>query len=325
MSPNLISTKKIFSIIFFLIVSVNLTAQQTELEKMTSDNAKPLAKHEKVKYTFKSATIGIGRSNETQAKHNLNVVITHRFGDIAGEFGSFKTFFGMDNATDVKIGFDYGITNRLTVGVARTKGNVTVKNLYELGLKYRLIEQTVDNHVPLSVTLYGNTIASAVKKALDAGSPSFYENFSERLSYLAEAIIARKFSNRLSLAVTPAYVHYNRVINGDMNSLFALGFGGRWKVTKRGAIIGDYFYSFRNKSSIAEFKRRGAKQYNALTVGYEFETGGHVFGLIVTNARSIPENQFLTYNSATWKEGQYRLGFTINRNFVVGKKHKKSW
>jgi hypothetical protein len=116
--------------------------------------------------TFKSAQIINGQSNETTHQHDLVFVVMHRFGDIAGSFGGIQTFYGLDNASDILIGFDYGITNRLSFGLGRAKGapngtNTDQRQLFYIKPKYRLIRQSSDNRIPFSVTLFGNGVVSA--------------------------------------------------------------------------------------------------------------------------------------------------------------------
>ncbi len=269
--------------------------------------------------TFKGTHLINARTNETIKKKELDFRVSHRFGDIGGEYGGEKSFFGMENSTDIRISFDYGITDRLTVGVSRSKGATSVRQLYETSLKFKLLEQTENNNMPVSVTAFSNAVVSSMASNVKANTPDHFSSFSDRLSFTEQLIIARKFSDRLSLMVVPGWVHTNYVINNDQNDVYSVGVGGRFKITKRMAFIADYFKVFRSNASIAAFKANRIKFYNPLGVGLEFETGGHVFDFTFTNSTAILENQYLPYTTTSWLTGQFRWGFNISRIFSFKK------
>jgi hypothetical protein len=175
--------------------------------------------------------------------------------------------------------------------------------------------------MPLSVTLYANGVISGMNKLNITTTDADFQKYSDRLSSVAQAIITRKFSDNLSLAILPTYVRRNYVSFMDMNDLFALGLGGRMKVSHRMAIIADYFRSFRSQESKNYFlQQKGFRFYNPLGLGLEMETGGHVFNFIFTNSTAILENQFIPSTSSTWSNGGFRWGFSISRTFTLSQK-----
>jgi len=283
--------------------------------------------HVPVIATFKSVDVINGRSNETLKRHNLLFIVAHRFGDIAGKNGGGKTLFGMDDIYDVLIGFDYGISDRLTLGVGRDKGapngeNTDQSSLYYLSAKYRLWQQTTDNHIPFAVTLFARGLFSSMHRIDEPGSDADFQGFSDRTSAVAQLIIARKFSESLSLEVSPSYIRRNLVATSEMKNMFALGLGGRVRVSRHMAIVADYFIPFRSSESVHYYKQQyDLDFYNALGVGLEIETGGHVFHINFTNSTSIMETQFIPSTTTTWTKGQFRWGFNLSRTFLLdGKK-----
>ncbi|WP_442591436.1 DUF5777 family beta-barrel protein [Pedobacter sp. AW31-3R] len=313
--------KSRFLILFaVLTVSAIQVFGQEELEKELNNQE---TSHEKVLATFKSTKLINGPTNETLYKNELDFKVDHRFGDIAGTNGGVRRFFGLDNSTDVRIGFEYGMTDNLTVGIARAKGATAVQQLYEGSVKYRLIQQTTDNRIPVAITLFGsNTIAGVQANRDDPTSPIAYDGFKDRMNWVAQMIIARKFNSNFSFILTPSYVHRNFTAFRDQNDLFALGAGGRLKFTKRMALVVDYFLPFRNKSDKQYLEQVNAtKFYNPLGIGLEIETGGHVFHLNFTNATAIEEIQYIPSTTSSWLKGQYRWGFSISRRFSMA--HKK--
>lgn len=304
--------------LLFLSAALSLSAVQAfGQEDLEKELAVPDVRHEKVSATFKSTKLINGHTNETLYKNELDFKVDHRFGDIAGSNGGVRHFFGLDNSTDVRIGFEYGLTDELTIGLARAKGATAVQQLYEGSVKYRLLQQTTDNHIPLAITLFGsNTIAGVRANHDDPSSPIAYQDFKDRLNWVAQVIISRKFSSNLSFTLTPSYVHRNFTAFRDQNEMFALGAGGRLKFTKRMALVVDYFLPFRNKSDKEYLEQVSAtKFYNPLGVGLEMETGGHVFHLNFTNATAIQEMQYIPQTTSSWLKGQYRWGFSISRRF----------
>jgi hypothetical protein len=273
--------------------------------------------------TFKGTRIINARSNETVHKGELDFIISHRFGDAGGQYGGFQTFYGTDNASDVKIAFDYGLTDRLAIGISRAKGATAIRQLLETSVKYKLIEQTERNRRPFGVTLFGNAVVSAMGSNIKTTVPDHFDTFSDRWSFVAQTILTRKFNSKFSLALLPTYTHYNRVGYGDSNDVFAIGIGGRYKVSKRMALIADYFYTFDSNNRKEYFERNGLPFYNPLAVGLEIETGGHVFQFTFMNSTALLENQFIPYTTTTWEKGQFRWGFSISRPFSLTKKKNK--
>lgn len=270
--------------------------------------------------TFKSTRIINGQSNETLKKGELDFRVAHRFGDLGGDAGGSKTFFGIDNSTDIRIAFEYGITDRLMVGLSRAKGSGNFSQLYEGLAKFKILQQTLDNRIPLGITVFGNAVVTSMKSSTVESDAAYFDNFSSRMSYTGQVILSRKFGNILSLAVLPTYIHRNRVVHMDVNDMFAVGVGGRLRFSKRMALVVDYFLPFREQASKDYFEGRGVKLYNPLGVGLEIETGGHVFSVNFTNSTAILENQFIPETTSTWLEGQFRWGFNISRRFSLGGK-----
>lgn len=257
---------------------------------------------EPVTATFKGTRVINFESVETVGKNVLEFMIQHRFGNINGGVNS---FFGLDNGADVRLGLGYSFNGKLEVGIGRT----SFEKLVDGYLKYRLLRQMTNGGMPVSVTLYGASFCTTQSDP-NASVNGFdkYHYPADRLSYCMQVIVARKFSEKLSFQLSPSLVHYNLVENiTDKNNAIALGFAGRYKVTRRMAITAEY--GLRYKSYTIQ------NYYNSLGIGCDIETGGHVFQMFLTNSNGIVEPQFLTHTTTSWKNGGIAFGFNISRAF----------
>lgn len=303
------------------LVSFNSFAQDDLLDLVKEDPKNEPAK--KVYATFKTTKIVNAQNIETVKKRNIDFRVTHRFGNIYNSSSpnalneAAHSAFGLDNSTDIRTSFDYGITDELTIGIGRSK----YREMNDATIKWRFLTQREDNKMPVSVCFYGNIgYTSMTTDNLYAGTIRPKTNEAHRVQYASQLLIARKFNSWLSLQIMPTYIHRNFIKqqlntnNGkeDQNALLSLGIGGRLKMSKRMALVVDYFYNF------SEYQTNNPNDYyNPLGVGLEIETGGHVFHINYTNGAAILESSLLTSTQDTWTKGQIKLGFNISRWFAL--------
>lgn len=299
----------------FLLAGVKVLAQDTLVTETPKTPAPDYI------WIFSSPRLINANTVELQPKGILEFKVTHNFGDVAGDDGGIKNFFGLDNATDVRIGFQYGLSKRINLIAARAKGAGLVQQLYELGIKYRILQQANGDKHPLSLTVFANTVVSSMKASTLDDQENSFDDFNDRLSETVQLLIARKFG-KLSLQISPTLVNRNYVVSGDDNTLFALGGAVRLPVRGRFSLLVDYFHTFRSQSNIDYFKTQGIRFYDALGAGVELLTEGHVFHLNFTNATEILENRFIPRTVTSWGKGQFRWGFTISRDFDLFWKKK---
>lgn len=288
----------VFLVLLFAMQAVH--AQDTDLLK---DVAMPVEK-EYVDNAFKSTRVIMSQSIEMLRPGVLDFRILHRFGNVNQ---GIKEFFGMDQAT-IRLGFDYGLSKNLTLGVGRG----SYKKELDGFVKWRVLQQVSGaKQVPVSLVLVGG--ATIVGAPWTVSSNKY--KFGHRVGYFAQTLVGRKFSEALSLQLMPIWLHRNLVATkADANDLFAAGVGGRLKVSKRTSLNLDYYYvANRNKA---------AGLHNPLSVGVDIETGGHVFQLHLTNAVGMNERVFLAETTNNWGKGDIQIGFNISRAFQVRGKRK---
>lgn len=300
--------KQLFTLVT-IFISLLTTAQDSIIGK---EERKP------VRIFSATKTIN-ARTTEVTGKGKMDFNVTHNFGDMAGDNGGIKRFFGLDNAADIRIGFHIGLGHKTDFVFARAKGAGLVQNLWEFGIKHQLLQQKQDDPThPLSVAVYANAvISSQTRNAFDNQDNSF-ENLGDRTSNVIQIILAKKVG-KVSVQLNPTYMTRGYAISYDQQSMFAMGGAIRLPlVSNRLNLVVDYFHPFRNQDSKDSFAvNDNIKFYDPLGVGFEILTSGHIFRLNFTNATEILENRFIPRTITSWGKGQFRWGFTISRAFTL--------
>jgi hypothetical protein len=297
--------KKTITLLLAAFVTCHCLAQ--DINAMLDEESKKADKN-RIDYTtatFKSTRLINGHSIETTGKRLLDLKVSHRFGNL--NTGAYE-LFGLDNAT-MRFGFDYGLTDRFTIGVGRS----TFEKQYDGFAKYKLLRQSSGKrNMPVSVAV----LASIMLKTQKDRDVSIKRNFSDKLYYTYQLLIARKLSSSTSIQIMPTVVHHNIVQSvNEHNDIWAMGVGGRQKVSKRISINAEYYYV------LPEYKLPGT--HNSLAVGVDIETGGHVFQLHFTNSTGMTERTFISETTGQWSKGDIRFGFNISRIFNIGKSKKQ--
>ena len=257
-----------------------------------------------VNASFKNSKVINAQSLETTKNGELDFKIQHRFGTVNG--GLYE-LFGLDNAS-MRMGFDYGINDRVQVGIGRSTYEKTVDGC----LKARLLWQTDGSErMPISVLWYSSMSVNTLRY----DNLAYERDFVSRLNYVHQLIIGRKFSSKFSLEVLPTILHRNFVMtNEEKNTVFSTGMAARVKLTQRLSLNGEYFYVMPGQLNPAYF--------NSLSVGVDIETGGHVFQLHFTNSAAMLDKAYIGETTGDWTKGDIYFGFNLSRVFTI-KKPKK--
>lgn len=251
-----------------------------------------------VRDIFRGTRVVNGHSVETMGHGELEFLISHRFGSLNQ---GFYDLFGLDNA-QIRFGLEYGITDWLNVGVGRSSAGKT----YDGFLKARILRQRESGFSPISITGF----SSIAVKTLNPADTALIPPFQDRLSFTNQLLIARKFNDRISLQIMPTHVHYNLVdTRTESNDVFALGTALKVQITKNLATTLEYYYRFPGQLE--------GEKYNSFTVGFDINTGNHVFQLHLTNSTGMIEKSFIGETSERWQDGGIKIGFNIGRTFKV--------
>jgi hypothetical protein len=292
---------KILICCYITLFAANAVAQDTDdlMSKLESE-VKPTIDYTTA--TFKTTRLINGHTVENVGKRVLDVKISHRFGKVNN--GAYD-LFGLDNAT-MRMGVDYGVTDNIMVGIGRS----TFQKTFDAFIKWKILRQsTGKRNMPITLS-YVPTIAL---KTLKFDNPSQKNYFSSRLFFTHQLIVGRKFSEATSLQLMPTFTHRNLVtLVSEPNDLLALGIGGRQKLTKRVSLNFEYYYQ------LPDYKLKGTT--NSLSLGFDIETGGHVFQLHFTNSQGMNERTFITETTGDWGKGDIYFGFNISRVFTIGKR-----
>jgi hypothetical protein len=254
--------------------------------------------------TFKTTRIINTHTIESVGKKAFDLRLSHRFGDFKS---GFKNFWGLDGGAPMRISAEFSWDGRTTVGVARTFMSSSYGKLWEGFGKYRILRQTTDNKMPISITAVAG-IGITQQKAVQ--TPSEFKYFTSRMSFFYQLVIARKFSKALSFQVAPILVHKNLVQEKSAkNDIWALALGGRWKFSRSVALTAEYTFRLNN------YGPSYGQTYNSVGIGVDVETGGHVFQIFIVNSQPISELQFISGTNSSWGKGDIRLGFNLSRVF----------
>lgn len=246
-------------------------------------------------------------SVETLKKGTWDVRIAHRFGDMATT-NSYKSFFGFDNSSDIKIGVDYAPSDNLMIGLHRNKGAGPYCQLLEGFLKYKIFDQ--QDGKPLTLSVSTTAFATIMDSSSDTLSVTHFTKSAHRFSYFTQLILARNLNDKASIQMNVGYLHRNLVYTDDTNGALSLGAVAKVRVAKKISIIGEYNHLFRPTNLI-----NSVEYTDPLGIGVEFKTHAHVFQVNLTNSRGMGEVQFIPYTASKWTEGEFRMGFTISRRF----------
>ena len=290
---------KTLKILVMMLFAFLPAMAQEDLMSMLEEEMKDDDKRDFTIATFKTTRIIQGHSIENVAPGVLDFRISHRFGYING--GAYE-LFGLDQAT-MRLGLDYGLTKNWMIGIGRS----TYQKQYDGFTKYKIIRQAT-NGSPITLSAVG----SIMYKSIKFDNPNIINYQTSNLFYSGQVLIGRKFSEGLSLQVMPTMIHYNLVEGAeDPNDVFAVGVGGRIKLSRRISFNAEYYYQ------LPEYKLPGTT--NSIALGVDIETGGHVFQINLTNSDGMTERSFISETTGNFFKGDIRLGFTISRVFTLKK------
>ena len=279
-----------YSIYFLLLLSFQFTWAQEDLLSEIDSTA---TVSQPVTSAFKAMKIVNLESTKIASKGDLYLVVAHRFASIKN---GIDDFFGLDNAV-TQIKFIYGVASGLSFSVGRSE------QAYDVSGKYLLLNQ-MENGFPFTIVGFNSLAFNNVLK--ESNFPKM--KFEDRIVYTNQLLISRKFSDKFSFQLAPTFFHENFTTDVNQeNSQFAIGLGGRYKLTKRLSLNMDYA-AHANRSSTSIYK-------NPLSVGLDIETGGHVFQLHFTNSQGIHEAGFLGNSTGDWGKGEIFFGFNLVRVF----------
>ena len=276
--------------IFYFGVIFSLMAQDDLLDLINEEPATPVH----VTATFKATRIVNSQSIELARPKTLEFMILHRFGSMKN---GVYDLFGMDEAA-IRFDLKYGINDRISTGAGRS----SLKKNYDIFSKIKLMNQS--NVFPFSIVIFADVEIETLRR-----ENKFSDKLVNRLTYDSQLLIARKFNQNLSFQIMPTWVHYNLVKKDeDAHDLYSMGVGGRMKVTKRVSLNADTFFPLGERDN--DFTQSWG-------LGFDIQTGGHVFQIMVTNVQGSYESAYIENASGSIDGMNIYLGFNITRVFSL--------
>jgi len=290
--------------LLYIILITPLIGQDDLLDILEDDSVKPVI----VESSFKGTRVVNAQSLELPRPKILQFMIQHRFGSIEN---GFYDLFGMDYAT-IRFDFHYGLTERLSFGAGRS----SLDKIYDIFVKTKLLRQSSGTRsFPVSVLLYSDIGIDTKRKS--ENDPAVKDEYLNRLLYVNQLIIGRKFNRSLSLEILPTLIHRNLVpTNQDDHDLVSVGIAGRYKLSNRISVNADYFIPLGDRSEDYQ---------NSVAIGVDYETGGHVFQVMIANSQGPYEYTFIENARGNFSTGVLYLGFNISRAFTLAGDNEKLW
>ena len=290
--------------LLYIILITPLIGQDDLLDILEDASSKPVI----VESSFKGTRVVNAQSLELPRPKILQFMIQHRFGSIEN---GFYDLFGMDYAT-IRFDFNYGLTERLSFGVGRS----SLDKIYDIFVKTKLLRQSSGTRsIPVSVLLYSDIGIDTKRKS--ENDPAVKDEYLNRLLYVNQLIIGRKFNRSLSLEILPTLIHRNLVpTNQDDHDLVSVGIAGRYKLSNRISVNADYFIPLGDRSEDYQ---------NSVAIGVDYETGGHVFQVMIANSQGPYEYTFIENARGNFSTGVLYLGFNISRAFTLAGDNEKLW
>lgn len=251
-------------------------------------------------------------------KRSFGFMIQHRFGAVGPDEQAWKQFAGLDLPANIRFSFQYSPFNDAQLELGRSKNG----KVWDLGAKVRVLKQTVEGEMPVSLTVLGNAAlmsedfpAVGERDFFGDGITPFSYRFEHRLSYNVQVIVARRFSRWFSLQVAPVAIHRNLVPVGGSNLTLAVAGAARFKVTTKGSILVE-------AAPVIE-GRLAMGHREPVAIAYEVATLGHVFQVVLASSQEIIEHRVYTTPASRYDEGYLHLGFNIARTLFVKPKAPK--
>ncbi|MCH7410892.1 DUF5777 family beta-barrel protein [Belliella sp. DSM 111904] len=239
---------------------------------------------------------------EPMEKKDLHFAIMHTFGTLDG---GIRNLYGLDNGANIQFSFEYGVNDKFSIGVARSG----LDKFYNLYGRYHFVAQRSDNRIPVSISLMGGAgVNTSDYSFLPAGNPEFID----RTSYAAQLMIARKFTDKLSLQISPSMAYFVNPldvyqIQGDQQLYLAVGISSKYKITGKSSLTFQYIPNLNSDLR------------NNLGLGIDVEAGGHVFQMYFVTSPALNEQYLLAGGNGVPGE-EFRVGFNVNRIFATGKR-----
>jgi hypothetical protein len=266
------------------------TTGQSLLDKLEKE---PIDTVAHVLGTFQGTRISIGHSVETRKKNTLEVSFMSRYWNVEQE--SSNSFIA--DRMCARFGLDYGISDKLTVGAG-----VGVPNgIFDGYFKYRLAQQKTDNSgIPFGITL----VQAGTYRTRRIIGIERRDDFGDKLASTTQLLIARKFTRNFSFQISPTFVHRTSSISSlDDPNHFAVGFGGRYKVSNHVSIVSEYYYVANPLESVETF--------GAFSLGTNWQVKNLLLQFKMTNNQIFTEDGFITQTTRNFntRDGNFFFGF----------------
>ncbi|KPJ88076.1 MAG: hypothetical protein AMS18_13790 [Gemmatimonas sp. SG8_17] len=226
---------------------------------------------------------------ETLRGGEFQFEISHRF--VPPISNGADDLWGLDGPVVNRLGLAYGLVDRAMLTFQRSN----LDDNWDLNLKIRVYEANAAGLRFMTAALAG--------AALNTGLPDRDTFASRNFQYYGMLVVNAMVGEHLALGVAPAYLQNPLVEADSTDHAFSVGLYGQVYVTTQLSFLAEWNLS----------QARETLEHDAVTFGFELETGGHFFKLLLTNSTRMNPAQFLGGTPYQLKPEEWRLGFNITR------------
>ena len=248
---------RLFSILLVvMMMAAGGWAQDISWERTTEPKAEPITVfHSPHAVNLETAT--------TIDAMNMEFQIYHRFLPPLSE--GYDSFWGLDGPVRMRLGLGYGVTDRLTVTLARSnyQGNIDLK------AKYRVWERRF-GEVPVMAAVQAGGAWNTNVFGRDDGDDRNFQ-------YYGQVILNTKIRDKFAFGVVPVYLYNGDIMNDPYRDSFILGLYGQYYFLSRFSVLAEW-------TGVLDGYQQ---QYDNYTLAFEIQTAGHFFKIMVSNNTTL--------------------------------------
>lgn len=228
-------------------------------------------------------------TNTSLKQSEFEFEISHRFLPLIKD-GS-KSLFGFDGPANIRFGLTYAFNDDGSIILGRTNKD----DNYDFSIKYKIFSIPSDN-LPSNVGIRAGA-------AWNTDVPGRESINSDNYQFFGQLIYNTLIEKRLGIGIVPSVLINSNIIYEEADYSFTFGSYLQYYLSDMFSLMIEW------NPTITGWRERN----NPLSLGFEIETGGHFFKIVVSNSTRLNSSQFLAGTETSINDGNLHIGFNITR------------